>query len=428
MTTSTSPRPTTLHTTDHGTPAAEPPLVGRARGATLTHRSGFWATAVTFMVLTAFNTVPTPLYVLYQRRDGFPTFVVTVVFAAYSIGVMLALYLAGHVSDWLGRRRVVLVSAAIEAVAAVLFLTWSDPVGLVVARFVAGLGIGLLTATATAHLAELRAVSHPGSGVGFAATIAVVANMGGLALGPLIGGVFAEWVPRPLVVPYATFLAAILVTGVVYAFVPETVRRRPVRTAYRPQRVSVPRQSRGTYWAAGAGAFAAFAVTGLFGSVAPTFLAEMLHRTDRLVAGVVAFSVFAAAAVAQVVFARLAMRAQLVVGVVAMVVGLLALGAGDLATSTAWFVAGGVVSGIGVGLVVRGALATAGSLATDGHRGEVTAGIFFLAFAGMTIPPLLVGAALLVLPIVPVFLGFVALVLALILWAGPLMIRETASL
>ncbi|MGA1837648.1 hypothetical protein VD659_12030 [Herbiconiux sp. 11R-BC] len=41
----------------------------------------------------------------------------------------------------------------------------------------------------------------------------------------------------------------------------------------------------------------------------------------------------------------------------------------------------------------------------------------------MTVPPLLVGAALLVLPLVPAFLGFVVLVLALIVWAGPSMIQ-----
>ena len=48
---------------------------------------------------------PTPLYALYQARDGFSEFMVTVIYAAYAIGVIGALALAGHLSDWYGRRR-----------------------------------------------------------------------------------------------------------------------------------------------------------------------------------------------------------------------------------------------------------------------------------------------------------------------------------
>jgi MFS family permease len=390
------------------------------------HRAGFWITAAAFLVMMAFNTVPTPLYALYAQRDDFPTIIVTVVFAAYSIGVMIALYLVGHISDRVGRRRMILSAVVLETVSAVLFLVWSTTPGLIVARLVAGFGIGMLTAAATAHLADLRRITHPAATVGFAATIAGVANMGGLALGPLIGGAFAEWATAPLVTPFVVFLAALVAIGFAYAFVPETVAKPTGPSAYRPQRVRVPAESRATYWAAGIGAFAAFAITGLFGSIAPTFLALMLHEPDRLLAGVVAFSVFGAAAAAQVVFARMAARPQLVLGVSAMVTGLLVLGAADVFVSAAAFLIGGVIAGAGVGLVFRGALATAGALAVEGNRSEVTSGIFLLAFAGMTIPPLLVGAALLVFPLVPVFAGFVVLVLALIAWAGPRMIRTTA--
>jgi MFS family permease len=414
--------------TDLG-PHTVPARIRTAGRLRLPHRAGFWVTAVAFFVMMAFNTVPTPLYALYQARDGFPTVVVTVVFAAYSIGVMLALYLAGHLSDRMGRRRVILAAVVIEVVAAALFLVWSAPVGLVVARFVAGLGIGLLTATATAHLADLRRIARPDAGIGFAATIAGVANLGGLALGPLIGGAFAEWVPLPLVAPYLAFLAAFVAIGFAYAFVPETVdiARGHTHAPYRPQRVRVPRESRGAYWAAGIGGFVAFAITGLFGSVAPTFLVQILHQSDRFVAGLVAFSVFGAGALSQVVFSRWATRPQLVLGVTAIVVGLLALGAADVAGSAVLFVVGGVVAGAGVGLVFRGALATAGALAGDGNRSEITAGIFLLSFAGMTAVPLLIGVALLVLPLVPVLLGAVAVMLALILWAGPRMIRSTST-
>ncbi|MEW1834810.1 MFS transporter [Microbacterium sp. NPDC079995] len=404
---------------------ATPPLTAQ-RPRRLSHRTGFWVTAATFFALMAFNTVPTPLYAVYQERDGFPTFLITVMFAAYSVGVMISLYLAGHLSDRIGRRPLILAATGIEIVAAVMFVLWQDTAGIIASRLVAGLGIGILTASATAHLADLRRAHRPDS-TAFAATVAGIANMGGLAVGPLIGGAFAEFAPAPLVLPYVVFLIAFLGLGLAYVLVPETVERPDERFRYRPQRVRIPADGRRAYWAAGIAAFAAFAVTGLFGSVAPTFLARILGQTDRLVAGAVTFSVFGAAALAQVVFARFAMRDQLRIGVGAMVAGLMLLGAADLIGSGVLFVAGGVVAGAGVGLLFRGALAIAGSLADPRTRSEITSGIFLLAFAGMTVPPLAVGAALLVVPLVPVFLTFVVLVLALTAWAGAVVLRESAA-
>jgi MFS family permease len=62
----------------------------------------------------AFSTVPAPLDVLYQARDQFSAFLVTVIFAAYAIGAIASLFLAGHISDWLGRRRIALIGLAVN--------------------------------------------------------------------------------------------------------------------------------------------------------------------------------------------------------------------------------------------------------------------------------------------------------------------------
>ena len=45
------------------------------------HSAGFWVAAVAFLFNMAFSAVPTPLYVLYQQRDGISNLMVTVVYA-----------------------------------------------------------------------------------------------------------------------------------------------------------------------------------------------------------------------------------------------------------------------------------------------------------------------------------------------------------
>ncbi|OUE08562.1 Major Facilitator Superfamily protein [Clavibacter michiganensis] len=391
----------------------------------LAHAAGFWTTAVAFTVVMAYATVPTPLYALYQQRDGFPTWVLTVVFAAYAVGVVASLFLVGHLSDQVGRRRLSLLAVGVEVVSAALFLLFPEVPGLIVARLVSGVGVGMLTATATAHLGELHAAARPEGSPQRAAAVSGVANIGGLALGPLAGGLAAELLPAPLVVPHAVFLVLLLLALGAVALVPETVRAPALRRPYRPQRVAIPAASRGAFAAAAAAAFAGFAVFGLFTSLAPTFLATTLGQTGRLLSGSVSFAVFAAAAVSPLVAARLDGRRQVAVSLVLLPAGLVLLAAGGILASLALFVAGGVLAAAGVGLSFRNALATAGALVEPARRGEVLAAVFLVAYAGMAVPALVAGVALARVAPVAVLTAFAAVVLALGVAAGAGLLRAT---
>jgi MFS family permease len=388
----------------------------------VSHGAGFWIIAFVFLTEMAFCAVPTPLYSIYQQRDGFPTIVVTVIFAAYAIGVMLSLYLAGHVSDWLGRRRVILASLLINVLAAILFLIWKDVTGLIVARFISGLGIGILAATATAHLSELGSAARHAAGR--PAIVSTFANLGGIALGPLVAGLIATWTARPLTVPYVVFVFLLIGEGILVAFVPETVERRAQRPAYRPQRIAIPATARAVYWAAATAAFGAFAVFGTFSGLSSTFLVGILGERSHLLAGAAPFIVFMAAAAAQILSARVPLRRQIILAIALAAIGLAGLGLGAVTASLVLFLVGGAIAGAGIGILFRGALATTASVAAPERRGEALAGIFLIAYAGMTVPPLLTAAALSVWPTVAVLVGLSIGALALIVVAGSRMLRR----
>jgi MFS family permease len=378
------------------------------------HGPGFWMIAAAFLITMAFSTVPTPLYAIYQQRDGFPTYVITIIFASYAVGVMASLYLAGHVSDWLGRRRVALVAVLAQVVSATVFLIWQDVPGLLLARFICGVGVGVLTATATAQLSELRKVARPEEDPSRSALISSMVNLGGLAFGPLVGGLLAQYVSSPLERPYQIFLVLLVLSAVGIALVPETVERREERPAYRPQRVALPSSAKPLFFATAAGAFAAFAILGLFTSLAPTFLAGTLHHSSRLLAGAVTFAVFIAGAASQMIFVRVTRPHQLRLGLVFMSLGLVGVAVGGLIPSLWLFVAGGAVAGAGSGLVFRGAVATAASLADAGSRGEVLAALFLIAYAGLAVPVLAIGAGIAFLPAQVALVAFSAIILLLV--------------
>ena len=168
-----------------------------------------------------------------------------------------------------------------------------------VVSFCGGHGV---TGTATAALTEL--IPAPASRR--ASLMATAANMGGLGLGPLIAGLFAQYAPHPTTLVFAVYLVVLAAAGLCLLFVPETVspRRRP---ALRFTGLGIPERGRGEFIAAAAAAFSAFSILGLFSALAPTFLGVM-HEHNHATAGAVVFLLFAVGTVTQLVASRFPAR------------------------------------------------------------------------------------------------------------------------
>jgi MFS family permease len=355
---------------------------------------GFWAVAFAFTTAMAFTTVPTPLWSLYAQRDHFSSLTVTLVFAAYAVAVAVSLFLAGHLSDSYGRRRVMAPALALNLIAGVVFVTWPELPGLLLARVLSGLGIGAVTATATAWLTELRAARRPGGASGRSQVVTIAANLGGLGLGGLISGVLAQWAPRPLSLPFTVLLGALLLAELGLFLAPETRGMQRPRARYRPQRLSVPPRSRSQFLAAAIGAGIAFALFGLVTSLAPSFLEGTLHAPSHALAGAVSFAMFAAAALVQMLTASRPPQQLLATAIPALLAGitLLTLAVWLPTPSFAVFLAGDLLAGVGAGLMFKGAIGTVSEIALPEHRAEALAGLFLAAYLGLAGPVIGLGA------------------------------------
>lgn len=388
-----------------------------------THRTGFWVVAFAFLIAMAFSVVPTPLWTLYQSRDAFSTFAITVAFASYAVGVLASLFLAGHLSDRVGRRTILLPAIVLELVAAVLFIVWNSLAGLIVDRVISGLGIGMISATATAYIFDLHRRAHPESDRTRSDVVSTAANLGGFALGAIVAGILAQFVGQPLVTPFVVFLVLLALAAIGVAFVPETVARPVERTAYRPQRIRVPRNARGSYFAAGAIAFGSFSFFALVTSVAPAFVAGDLGVASKAVGGLVVFLTFGSAVGTQLVIRSVALKTQVTIGIVTMVLGLASLAAGVSSSSLVPFIVGAVLAGGGAGVLFKNALLRGSGLAESQFRGEALAGLFVFGYAGLIVPVLGIGIATLFVPLSITMLVFAALTAAVVIVAGIAVIR-----
>ena len=348
----------------------------------------FWLVAFVLTATMLGTTLPTPLYVIYQAQWHFSSAMVTVTFAAYAAAVLVTLLLAGRSSDQAGRKPVLAAALACSTLSTVVFILAPNAELLIVGRILSGLSAGLMTGTATAALTELI----PASASRRASLVATAANMGGLGLGPLIAGLFAQDAPRPTVLVFEVYLAVLAAAGGCLLFVPETVspRRRP---ALRFSGLAIPQRGRSEFTAAGVAGFSAFALLGMFSALAPTFLGGVLHEDNHAVQGGVVFLLLAVGALTQVLLSRFSSRRVVLAGLILFLAALALIVAALAQAWIALFLAGTVVGGVAVGAIFLGSLATANQLAPPGQRGQVISTYFVLCYSGLIIPVVGVGVA-----------------------------------
>jgi MFS family permease len=365
----------------------EPSAAKRTRRAA-PRRVAFWLAALILSVTMLGTTLPTPLYVIYQAQWHFSDAIVTVTFAVYAAAVLATLLLAGRSSDQAGRKPVLAVALACSALSTIVFIFAPNVEVLIVGRILSGLSAGLMTGTATAGLTELV----PASASRRASLVATAVNFGGLGLGPLIAGLFAQYAPHPTVLVFEVYLAVLAVAGLCLFLVPETVSPRQ-RPALRFTGLGIPERGRGEFIAAAIAAFAAFALIGLFAALAPTFLGNVLNENSHAVQGGVVFLLLAVGALTEVLLSRFNSRRVVMAGLGLFLIGLALIVAALSAADMALFLAGTVVAGAAVGAVFLGSMATASRLAPPNERGRAISAFFVACYTGLIIPVVAVGVA-----------------------------------
>lgn len=147
------------------------------------------------------------LLAVYRTQDGISEQVVTGMFATYVAGLAPALLVAAWLSQHVGKRTVIRPALLLSVFSTLLLILGSQAEWLLFAgRLAAGVAIGAAMGPGTAWLKELSADAPPGTG----ARRATIALSSGFALGPLVSGAIAEWLPAPQVLPYVVHLVGMV--------------------------------------------------------------------------------------------------------------------------------------------------------------------------------------------------------------------------
>jgi predicted MFS family arabinose efflux permease len=297
--------------------------------------------------------------------------------------VLAILLVVGSLSDYIGRRPVLLAATLIQAAAMAVFATAHSVDALLAARVIQGLSTGAATAAVGAGMLDIDRAKG---------TIAnSIAPMLGTASGGLISGVLVQYLPAPTQLVYLVFGAIFVTQAIGVAAMPESVTPRPGALASLRPQLHVPAPARPAMLVAAPALVAAWALAGFYGSIGPAVVRWLVGSKSPLLGGMALFILSASGAAAVLATRKASARRVLVLGTAALVTGTALSLIAISTTSILVFAAGLVVAGAGFGTTFQGAIRTILPLASARERAGVLSVLYVIAYMAMGVPAVIGG-------------------------------------
>lgn len=139
-----------------------------------------------------------PLYGIYKDLWNLQTSNVSLIYVIYMGGVLFSLLFLGRLADRIYYRSIMQWGLALTLIGTFISMVAWDMYSLVTGRFIVGIASSLLTTSASLGLTILAKAAKI-----HRVTMIISFLMAlGFGLGPLLGGIFGQWIPHPLVTAY----------------------------------------------------------------------------------------------------------------------------------------------------------------------------------------------------------------------------------
>ena len=339
-------------------------------------------TALTFSAVSA---APTPIYRIYRETLGLSPFAITFIFAVYSFTMIAAFLTVARLSDYVGRKPMILAALGLNAVALLLFFVAGSAATLILARAVQGVATGIALATLGAVLADTAPQ--------WAATLNSVTAFMGLALGALISGAFVAFAPWPTHLVYALLLGLTLAEMVVLSWIAETTSRKAgAWNGIRPK-LTVPKAAAAPMARLFPLTLSAWALGGFYLSLMPSLVVAATGVRSPLVgAGVVSALMLAgglSSLATRTLDAGKTVRASAALLATGIILTLFAIATG----SPVGMALGTIVAGVGFGASYGASLRVLLPLASSHERAGLLSAYFVESYLAFALPAIGAGLA-----------------------------------
>ncbi len=339
-------------------------------------------TAITFSAVAG---APTPIYRLYRETLGLTPFAITIIFAVYAFTMIGAFLTIARLSDYVGRKPMILTALGLNAAALSLFFVAESAAMLIVARAVQGVATSIALATLGAVIADTAPKWAP--------TLNSVTAFIGLALGSLISGALVAFAPWPTQLVYAVLLGVTLAEMAVLAWIAETASPRAGAWSGIRPRLTVPAAATGEMVRLFPLTLSAWALGGFYLSLMPSLVVAATAVRSPLVGAAVVSTLMIAGGVSSYVTrgsdARMMVRASAAWLAGGIVLTLVAISAG----SAVGMLFGTIVAGVGFGASYGAALRALLPHAASHERAGLLSAYFVESYLAFALPTIAAGLA-----------------------------------
>lgn len=260
-------------------------------------------------------------------------------------------------------------------VSALVFAVAPNVAFLFVGRVLQGAGSGLAMSAATASLVENNTAANPR----FASSLATVASATGLTLALVLSGVFAQFVPMPLVWSYIILLALALAAAVALALAPDD---RPADSRrWRPQVLRLLPELRLTFSVATLSVALAYCVGAIFLSLGAHMLDQFVQTPGAAMVGMLLACSSGAIGVTALLLSRVPAHISVRLGAILTILSLALMTAAVVFGSIVLFLVWCIVGGVAYSFAFSGGLGIINHTAPVEHRGATLSLLYLVAYA-----------------------------------------------
>ncbi len=360
------------------------------------------------VLIGAGTSAVTPLYHIYQELFHLSPAMITFIFGSYAFALLATLLTLGGLSDYVGRRPLILVALLLNVAALTIFMTADSGPMLLAGRIVQGFATGVAFPTLGATI--LDADKTRGS------MLNSITPFLGLLIGTLSAGALIAYAPEPTRLVYALLLLVTIAGIVLLPFMPETTAGRPGALKAMKPNVSVPHRARGPLVKVTPLNVASWALGGFYLSLMPTLVAVATGITSVFVGAAVVSTLMLSATASVFIFRGLTPQRVLFIATNSLVIGVVVTLLGVQQQTVGLLFLGTAVAGLGFGSTFANVLKIVLPLAEGHERAGLFAAFLVESYLAFSVPAIVAGlvAPTLGLSVTAYLYGAVIVVLALI--------------
>jgi MFS family permease len=327
-------------------------------------------------------------YPLYAAEWHLTPAITTAIFAVYPLAVVSTLILFGDMSDYIGRRKTMLLGLAASLVGVLFFAVAPTVSWIFVGRAFMGIGVGLSASPSAAALVEFS----PAGQAKRAGAITAAAQSLGLALALLVGGALIEYAPLPARLNFWVLAVVIAMVFIATWFLPHHTIGEAAGS-WRPKIPTVPRELYRFFVASTVSVTIGYALGAVMLSLGSQIAHDLIGSANHLVNGAALSLLAVTSGIVAISAKGLSSRFSMMTGGSISIAGMGFLALSTYQHSLAIFLTAVATTGVGYSLSFLGGLNLINANAPVHHRGGTLSAVLLVAYFMQGLVAQLLGVA-----------------------------------